>query len=105
MTHVRTAAEARTSSDDGTRVDAEPDGVDAIGDREVHRLLANRAGVVASAERERALRAFDDDSEARRTLSTMAVRIAVQAVAPAAVAAEHGDDRVESTVAELFVDE
>ncbi|WP_162562307.1 hypothetical protein [Salinigranum rubrum] len=105
MTHVRTAAEERTPPDDDSRVDAECHGVDDIDSDDLRGLLTARAGEVAAAERERALRAFDDDPGARRTLSTMAVRIAVQAVEPAAAAAEHGDDRVEATVTELFVGE
>jgi hypothetical protein len=101
-------ADARHDGDDDSHGDAD----DSDGDRgaaernngDLRRLLAARAGTVVAAERERALRAFDDDTTARRALSTMAVRIAVQVVEPAVAAAE-ADDRTEAVVAELFVGE
>lgn len=73
--------------------------------RELGGRLASQAGDVVSVEVDRALRAFDDGDgvppEARRVLSTMAVRIAVGVVRPPAVAA---DDRQDAeTVAELFL--
>lgn len=104
MSRMRTTAGARTSSDGETRIDAESDGVDGVDDQDLYQLLADRAGVVA-AERARALRAFDNDPGARCALSTMAVRIAVQTVEPAAVATERGDERVRDVVADLFAAE
>jgi hypothetical protein len=112
MTHGRTAAD--TSVPSGARPDGTTDHDDVdngdmrvageLDSGDLRRLLAARAGAVAAAERERALRAFGDDTTARRALSTMAVRIAVQVVEPAVAAAEAGD-RTEAAVAELFVGE
>jgi hypothetical protein len=72
-------------------------------------VLTRRAGDVAAAERTRALRefddgAFEDTAAARRALSTMAVRVAVQTIAPA-VAAARTSDRAGETVSDLFVEE
>lgn len=90
------------------------DGVDGDADRPTAATsdptpggrLAGRAGDVVSVELERALRAFDDGSgvppEARRVLSTMAVRIAVGVVRPPVVAADDG--RAAETMSELFRD-
>ncbi|WP_372909972.1 hypothetical protein [Salinigranum sp.] len=112
MTHRRAAADTSvpsgahpdgdTDHDDGD--DGDRDAAGELDSGDLRRLLATRAGAVAAAERERALRAFDGDTTARRALSTMAVRIAVQAVEPAVAAAEAGD-RTEAAVAELFVSE
>jgi hypothetical protein len=109
MTHRRTAADTSVPSgahsDGGTdHDDGDRDAADELDSSDLRRLLATRAGAVAATERERALRAFDDDTTARRALSTMAVRIAVQVVEPAVAAAEAGD-RAEAAVAELFVGE
>ncbi len=102
MSRVRTSTEASPSSD--ASPDADPHGDDVDSD-DLRRLLTARAGEVVAAERERALRGFDDDSGARRVLSTMAVRIAVQAVEPAVVASERGGDGVRDVAAELFAAE
>jgi hypothetical protein len=76
----------------------------ATSERELGRQLAGRAGDAVSVELDRALRTFDDGSgvppEARRVLSTMAIRIAVGVLRAPAVAVDDGRD-VE-TVAELF---
>lgn len=108
MTRIGTAADAPAASD--ARLDTDLDGGDSDGldDDELdsdhlRRHLTTRAGEVAAAERERALRAFDD-AAARRVLSTMAVRLAVRVVEPAVVAAET-DDGAEAVVTELFLGE
>jgi hypothetical protein len=112
MTHRRAAADTSVPSaahpDGGTDHNDVDDGdmrvAGELDSGDLRRLLATRAGAVAAAERDRALRAFDGDTAARRALSTMAVRIAVQVVEPAVAAAEAGD-RAEAAVAELFVGE
>jgi hypothetical protein len=71
---------------------------------ELARRLGARAGGVVTTELDRALRAFDDGSgvpsDARRVLSTMAVRIAVGVVRRPAVAPEDGAHA--ETLAALF---
>lgn len=92
------------SADTRSDAEREVDGETVPGSDDLRRALAARAGEVACEESRQAVRAFDDDcGEARRALSTMAVRIAVQVIEPAVVAVET-DDATE-TVAELFVDE
>jgi hypothetical protein len=104
MSRVRTSVDGHRSRGDRCRSDAGEDR--PVERNEPTQALTARAGEVAAAERERALRTFDDcpvevRETARRALSTMAVRIAVQVIEPAVVAAA-ADDRTGETVADLF---
>lgn len=66
--------------------------------------LAAHAGEIATEERQRALRAFDDEvtPAVHRVLSTLAVRVAVGALKPAATAITEGDAQTAATVSTLF---
>lgn len=93
-------------------VDGDGGGPDEAGrraattDQELARQLASRAGDVATAERDRAVRAFGDGSDrsadAHRILTTMAVRIAVGLCRTPMAAAADDEARVE-TMTELFL--
>jgi hypothetical protein len=99
MSHVSPATDASTPDADDHAVspDSVPDS------DELRRALTTRAGEVVEAERQRAVRSFDDDM-AERVLSTMAVRIAVQVVEPALLAA-NADERCSAVVDDLFLGE
>lgn len=100
MSRVSPATDVAT-----TRTDDHAVGSDVVPDSdELRRALTSRAGEVVETERRRAVRSFEDDDVARRVLTTMAVRIAVQLVEPALLAAET-DERCSAVVDDLFLGE
>lgn len=100
--------ETRTDDEAGESTAERADGpVSVTAETELGRQLADRAGRVVTAELERTLRTFDDGNgvspDARRVVSTMAIRIAVGLLQRPGRAGE--DDIAAETVARLFLSE